>query len=341
MLFRSNLTATSYTVVNGVTTVVLNYNTTTMSSTDALQFVYDDTVQEIIPGETFTDPVQKMRTSAPQSLIDTDFEYGTQQTKWENLAVLNGRPSFFVDYQSPISIFDVRATNGSKTYQLYASYNNGTSTITTTTTSNTVTGSGTLFLTELQPGYALYNNSDTLIGVVSTIESNTSLTLQAAAAQNNTTVNYRYAPQIIPSIDTPFQVQDTLFTSANGGFLIETSAADSANSRWILGYRGSSNFTGTTGSIYNTGSTLAFNGLFYSNSAITLSSATAYSATAAGSAANDIVVIFTTARNHGLDVGNLIYVTGQASVSAGSNPGRQSYTVIARSEEHTSELQSH
>jgi hypothetical protein len=31
------------------------------------------------------DPVGKMRVSQPQSLIDTDFEYGQQPTKWESI----------------------------------------------------------------------------------------------------------------------------------------------------------------------------------------------------------------------------------------------------------------
>ncbi len=44
------------------------------------------------PTEILTDPVNKLRTSTAQALIDTDFEYGTQQSKWENLAVTNNRP---------------------------------------------------------------------------------------------------------------------------------------------------------------------------------------------------------------------------------------------------------
>jgi hypothetical protein len=38
------------------------------------------------------DPTNKLRIAAPESLIDTDFEYGTQTTKWENLSTINGRP---------------------------------------------------------------------------------------------------------------------------------------------------------------------------------------------------------------------------------------------------------
>ena len=73
-----SLRATTYTptVTNsqGSTTVILNYNTTTMSATDALQIVIDEYDEKFSPSETFTDPVGKFRVSEPQSLIDTDFE---------------------------------------------------------------------------------------------------------------------------------------------------------------------------------------------------------------------------------------------------------------------------
>jgi len=61
----------------------------------------------IIGGETLTDPVGKLRVSTPQSLIDTDFEYGTQSTKWETLNLLNNRPSAFYDVTAPITFTDV------------------------------------------------------------------------------------------------------------------------------------------------------------------------------------------------------------------------------------------
>jgi hypothetical protein len=47
------------------------------------------------------DATDKLRITQPQSLIDTDFEYGTQITKWENLTVINNRP---FAYQSPAPI---------------------------------------------------------------------------------------------------------------------------------------------------------------------------------------------------------------------------------------------
>jgi len=43
----------------------------------------------------FIDPVTKLRVSEPSNLIDTDFEYGLQPTKWETLELINNTPSFF------------------------------------------------------------------------------------------------------------------------------------------------------------------------------------------------------------------------------------------------------
>jgi hypothetical protein len=43
----------------------------------------------------FIDPVTKLRVSEPQTLIDTDFEYGLQPTKWETVELINNTPSFF------------------------------------------------------------------------------------------------------------------------------------------------------------------------------------------------------------------------------------------------------
>jgi hypothetical protein len=61
----------------------------------------------IAPSETLQDPVGKLRVSTPQALIDTDFEYSTQSTKWESLNLLNNRPSAFYDVTSPLTITNV------------------------------------------------------------------------------------------------------------------------------------------------------------------------------------------------------------------------------------------
>ena len=114
-----NLKATSYitsgTANANTTTIVLNYNTASMSSTDKLQFTIDEYDESFRPAETYTDPVNKFRISQPQALIDTDFEYGTQITKWESLSMINNRP-FAFQAQAPVAnISSITMNNGSRT----------------------------------------------------------------------------------------------------------------------------------------------------------------------------------------------------------------------------------
>lgn len=77
------------------TTIVLKYNTAAMSSSDTLQIMVDEPYETFIPEPTMIDAVGKLRTSNPQSLIDTDFEYGVQGSKWESLSLQNNYPTFF------------------------------------------------------------------------------------------------------------------------------------------------------------------------------------------------------------------------------------------------------
>jgi len=58
----------------------------------------------ITPGPQTQDPVGKLRVSQPQALIDTDFEYGTQPTKWESISLQNNRQSVYFIPQQPLTI---------------------------------------------------------------------------------------------------------------------------------------------------------------------------------------------------------------------------------------------
>lgn len=51
--------------------------------------------QADIKQEALMDPVNKFRVSQPETLIDTDFEYGLQSTKWETVEMVNNVPTFF------------------------------------------------------------------------------------------------------------------------------------------------------------------------------------------------------------------------------------------------------
>jgi len=121
-----SLNATSYVSLeaNGVetTTIVFAYNTAAMLSTDKISITLDEVDESFTPSETMLDPTNKLRVTQPQALIDTDFEYGTQISKWENLALYNNKP---FAYASPTPIANI----GSITYGL------GTNVVTVSLTS--------------------------------------------------------------------------------------------------------------------------------------------------------------------------------------------------------------
>ena len=79
---------TEYTVFN------MQKNLTTMGidSGSNLQIFIEKDHQEITFDETYVDPVSKIRVSQPENLIDTDFEYGLQSTKWETVELSNNVP---------------------------------------------------------------------------------------------------------------------------------------------------------------------------------------------------------------------------------------------------------
>ena len=121
-----NLTTTSHVIAtdstSGVvgTTIVLAYNTTAMLSTHKLQITIDEYDEKFSPSESYLDPINKLRVSTPSNLIDTDYEYSIQTTKWEQLALMNQRPFAFYDTATgAIDLRDIRANTGSRTYTAY------------------------------------------------------------------------------------------------------------------------------------------------------------------------------------------------------------------------------
>jgi|688.fasta_scaffold83727_2 hypothetical protein len=206
---------------NTFTTVVLSYNTASLSSTDKLQIVIDETEETFKPSELYTDPVNKFRVSQPQALIDTDFEYSTQATKWESVGLINNRPFAFYNTNSPITITGINATNGSRTITVLTS-----------------------------------------------------------------------SP---PAAGTPVFIQDTLFSGADGLYIV-----DSISAGVSFNYTARSAFVGTSGSIFVSGVTAGYTGTLFSNAAIAFSSI--------GFSGNLLNVV--TSVPHGLAVGNEIAVTG-------------------------------
>lgn len=95
-------------VTNKVLTLAID--TSSFSSDDLIQVIYDVPAMPTLPTEEMTDPVNKSRMSEPESLIDTDFEYSTQSTKWESLLMVNNRPTAFYDVINPVSVTSITGT---------------------------------------------------------------------------------------------------------------------------------------------------------------------------------------------------------------------------------------
>ena len=85
-------TALTYTDRNYVTRIGnIPIDTSSYAATDKLLIITDSEPAPLVSFRDFLiDPVGRLRVGLPQSLIDTDFEYGPQPTKWQTLSFING-----------------------------------------------------------------------------------------------------------------------------------------------------------------------------------------------------------------------------------------------------------
>jgi len=82
-------------VTDSITTLDLKFNTEGMSTDDELQIFADDTEQRVRPYDFGTDAIERMRIAPPLSMLDADFEYGLQPTKWSAIGMQRGYPSIY------------------------------------------------------------------------------------------------------------------------------------------------------------------------------------------------------------------------------------------------------
>ena len=90
-------TVTFPTAYAGVTTLTLDADTSMLNANDELAIYYEDRYLMAQPWEMGMDAIGRSRVSNPESLIDADFEYGLQNTKWQNVSVTNNIPTFYED----------------------------------------------------------------------------------------------------------------------------------------------------------------------------------------------------------------------------------------------------
>ena len=78
-----------------ITDIALYYDTSTHSNTDNVQIFIDKGEQQVRPFDFGTDAIERNRVANPLSMLDADFEYGLQPTKWQAIGMLRGYPSIY------------------------------------------------------------------------------------------------------------------------------------------------------------------------------------------------------------------------------------------------------
>ena len=78
-----------------VTDIALYYDTSTHLNTDNIQIFIDKGEQQVRPFDFGTDAIERNRVANPLSMLDADFEYGLQPTKWQAIGMLRGYPSIY------------------------------------------------------------------------------------------------------------------------------------------------------------------------------------------------------------------------------------------------------
>ena len=85
---------------DGVTTLKLNANTSSQSADDDIQIFIEYTengksITTTRPHDFGTDAIERMRVAPSVSMLDADFEYGLQPTKWSAIGMMRGYPSLY------------------------------------------------------------------------------------------------------------------------------------------------------------------------------------------------------------------------------------------------------
>lgn len=199
----SNLKFTSHSfsqnTVTGAatTTVVLNYNTGSMSATDDLQVIIDEYAERFEPDELYTDPVNKFRVSQPQALIDTDFEYSTQATKWETLSLVNNRAYAYQNTSAntifsaggPITVTAILVNSNSSIVTVYTANTVAVNTPIFITDTAWGPADGTFMVDSVTPGHAIrYTTKQRYINIAAPLVNSANINIPGVTAVANGSV---------------------------------------------------------------------------------------------------------------------------------------------------------
>lgn len=338
----STLTATSYTALGGqtqpasqlggdagLTTIILNYNTSSMNATDKLQILIDEYEEKFFPAEVLLDPADKLRVSTPQSLIDTDFEYSLQTTKWE----------FFQQQNFVASVYTRPSDTPLAPIYGGAGFSIISPTITTNGSTGTISGlsmpaaapvgtyvyivestSTTVFAAVRYPVYTSGNTTNTLVFSTSAASGTYTPQLVVVGGVAGTANNPCYAVFSVSNNITlngsnltsgsPILVQEAVDEAHTDGTFLATyvNQADGA-----IGYLTKGNFFSQ--SINNKATTVIYQGNFYATGYGIASQIPIQAVSAAATAAGSAITV-TTFGPHNLIPGAPIYVGNTTQTNA-------------------------
>ena len=80
---------------DGYTTITLAIDTSGMSSAHNIQIFVEKPYLDVRMPEIGTDAFERIRVAQPKSMLDADFEYGLQPTKWLTYDLMRGYPSIY------------------------------------------------------------------------------------------------------------------------------------------------------------------------------------------------------------------------------------------------------
>lgn len=114
--------------LDGTCLFALEFDTSGMSADDELLIYYEDERRGLTvrPYDQGLDAVERIRVANPQSLIDADFEYGLQESKWQNLGLNRNYPSFYEFPGPPENVTSVASDGASPYSNITVTYNSGT-----------------------------------------------------------------------------------------------------------------------------------------------------------------------------------------------------------------------
>ena len=184
---------------DAVTTIRLNYNTSLHSADDDIQIFVEEKEVRTRPYDFGTDAIERMRIAPPLSMLDADFEYGLQPTKWSAIGTLRGYPSVYeipgTDTEVLSVITDASLSEPTQVYNA------------------DVTNSGT-------SAWSWSNAADRLGNVTGTNPTITLYEGDTINIRNNATSTHPFYIKTTPGTGTSNQVSSVLNNGASAGGIV-------------------------------------------------------------------------------------------------------------------------